>query len=748
MRASPRSPRGAATAALPLPLQPLLLLLALAPPPARAVEAFLSSVFGSAMVFQAGAPIVLWGSLPTGTSVSVDMEPGGLRASGVGDANGRWRAALPAVAQPGFGYTITASTATGEKATLEDVAVGTVLLCSGQSNLSGATTPLGYCFNATESASEADLFSAHVRLFAVGEQAAQGLLPPLFQLGFAPHIPWTRASAASAGAFSGVCWMAAKELARALGPAHPLGLVESAWSGTCIQAWLPADALAACGPVPPAQGWQTNSTLFNQMLAPFAPQVMPSAAAAEAAAAAATTAAAAEGAASVADGDSFSGMTFAGVIYYEGESNAIYYTPDYYTCALAQLFASWRAAFSNPRAWFGVVQIAPWSGFGTLAFQAAGVRMEEERATFADAHATLATAVDLGDIAAPLGSIHPRPKQELGRRLAAGALLDLFGVGAKADSTGPVYASARAGGGGDGLLSATVSFAPPFDAPGALQLANVSAWPGLAPASGCPASSDAVCAGFELQDAGSGEWYPAAASLSADASALVLTAAGAPAGATLNATSNGYAVWPQVSLFGTLGVSPLPAYPWRVAVAPAAAAAAPAAAAGQLPLPLPSAEQLHYLDSELTMFMHFSVCTFNDGCDGGQQNCGYNGKRQPYPASTFDPTALDTDQWARVASDLGARQVCLTVHHSGGFALWPTNASAYSIKASPFGATGRDIVGEFVASVRAVGIEPCFYIVLNMDCAEANNTVERYFEIQRDMLTELLTGYGPIARMW
>ena len=35
-----------------------------------------------------------------------------------------------------------------------------------------------------------------------------------------------------------------------------------------------------------------------------------------------------------------------------------------------------------------------------------------------------------------------------------------------------------------------------------------------------------------------------------------------------------------------------------------------------------------------------------------------------------------------------------------------------------------------------------------MDCAEANNTVERYFEIQRDMLTELLTGYGPIARMW
>ena len=706
---SPRSSVAAAAAAA------AALLLSLARPSSAAAaaagDAFLSSVFGSAMVFQVGAPIVLWGSLPMGTFVTVDMEPSGLRASGVGDENGRWRAALPPRAAPGFGFTITASTATGEKAVLEDVAVGTVLLCSGQSNLSGATTPTDYCFNGTASAAEADGFAAHVRLFAVGEQATQGLLPPQYQLGFAPHIPWTRASAASAGAFSGVCWMAAKELARTLGPAHPLGFVESAWSGTCIQAWLPADALAACGPVPPAQGWQTNSTLFNQMLAPFAPQVLPPAAAAEAEA---RPAGAAFGAAAA---DSFSGMTFAGVIWYQGESNAIYYNDGYYACALAQLFASWRAAFSNPAAWMGVVQLAPWSGFGTLGFQAAGVRAEEGSVALADAHATLATAVDLGDIAPPMGSIHPRPKQELGRRLAAGALLDLFGLGAKVDSTGPVYASARAGGGAGGGLSATVSFAPPFDAPGSLQLANISAWPGLAPANECPAVSDVVCAGFELQDAVSGAWFNATAALNADASALVLSAAGAPAGATLNATSNGFAVWPQVSLFGTLGASALPAYPWRFAVASSADAAARAdadadakadAAAAQLPLPLPTAEQLHYLDSELTMFMHFSVCTFNDGCNGGQQNCGYGGKNVPYPASTFNPTALDTDQWARVAADLGAKQVCLTVHHSGGFALWPTNASAYSILASPFGATGRDIVGEFVASVREVGIEPCF----------------------------------------
>ena len=61
----------------------------------------------------------------------------------------------------------------------------------------------------------------------------------------------------------------------------------------------------------------------------------------------------------------------------------------------------------------------------------------------------------------------------------------------------------------------------------------------------------------------------------------------------------------------------------------------PAVVNGTISMPIPSAEQLHYMDNELTMFIHFSVCTFNDGCNGRQQNCGYHGKsNQPYPASS------------------------------------------------------------------------------------------------------------------
>lgn len=65
-----------------------------------------------------------------------------------------------------------------------------------------------------------------------------------------------------------------------------------------------------------------------------------------------------------------------------------------------------------------------------------------------------------------------------------------------------------------------------------------------------------------LQDAATGEWYPAVASLNVNASALVLLAPDAPAGAVANATANGPGVWPLVSLYAAQGSGGLPAYPW------------------------------------------------------------------------------------------------------------------------------------------------------------------------------------------
>jgi len=149
--------------------------------------------------------------------------------------------------------------------------------------------------------------------------------------------------------------------------------------------------------------------------------------------------------------------------------------------------------------------------------------------------------------------------------------------------------------------------------------------------------------------------------------------------------------------------------------------------------------------------MHFGMCTFH-GC---QQNSPFS------PASTFNLTQdADTDQWVRVAKSWGAKRICLTVHHTGGFALWPTSVTlpggapyTYSVAASPYQGGRGDIVRQFVESCRADGeVEPCFYIIPSWDnyvTTEAPNaTADEYLQVQLDMLTELLSNYGPIPRLW
>ena len=481
------------------------------------------------MVFQQGAPLVLWGFAPANAAVRVTFA--NLTGGGAADATGFWRVTLPPLGASGphtVQVLVVGSPATN--ATLTDVHVGTVLFCSGQSNTSGATTPLSFCFNSTASEAEAASFPL-VRLFTVGEQEQSGDLPPLQQLGFTPYIPWSPAPAA-APKFSCMCWMTAKALAQALGPAHAIGVIEAAWSGTCIQGWLPAAALASCGAnPPPSQGGRGNSSLYNQLVAPFT----------------------AGGA---------GGMTVAGILWGQGESNAIFFRPGYYACGLGALLSSWRSAFQNPTAWLGVMQLAPWSGFSTTPEAASTVREEQALVVLADAHATLATEIDLGDATSPLSDIHNRPKQALGARLAAGALLHLFSQGALEDSQGPSYSSAVNGGGPANTLSATITLAPlaAYAAPGSLLLDyNRSSWPGVLPSSQCPGAAGFDCAGFEVQDA-AGVWHAATATLSADASALVLVGVGAPGG-PVNATRYGQGVWPLASLFAARGAG-LPAYPW------------------------------------------------------------------------------------------------------------------------------------------------------------------------------------------
>ena len=139
--------------------------------------------------------------------------------------------------------------------------------------------------------------------------------------------------------------------------------------------------------------------------------------------------------------------------------------------------------------------------------------------------------------------------------------------------------------------------------------------------------------------------------------------------------------------------------------------------------------------------MHFSICTFID--------CQWD---TTIPnATVFNPTDLDTDQWMSTAVLWGADTVCLTVRHVDGFALWPTKSSPYNIAAATNFQNGTgDIVQDFVTSARKFGINPCFYIILgfNIYANHTNVPGPQYLQDQQLALTELLTNYGPISRLW
>lgn len=108
------------------------------------------------------------------------------------------------------------------------------------------------------------------------------------------------------------------------------------------------------------------------------------------------------------------------------------------------------------------------------------------------------------------------------------------------------------------------------------------------------------------------------------------------------------------------------------------------------------------MERGLAQFMHFSVDPFTSiehNCVGTSPDC--------IPASVFNPTNLSTDQWVEAAVAFGADEICLTAHHEGGFCLWDTKFSNYSVMHSPY---GKDIVKQFVASCNKYGVKPCYYM--------------------------------------
>jgi len=188
-------------------------------------EVRLPAIFGSHMVLQQQIKIPVWGWADAGEAVTVTL--GDHTAKTTADANGKWRVdldPLPAGTAP------LSLTVTGKNSlVLDDVLVGDVWLCSGQSNME---------FNLTRGdhgpADDLQANDPQIRLFVVDKEVE--LEPKDDTKG-----KWELCTPTSAAWFSSIGYYFARSVRQKYN--RPVGMIASYWGGTPAQAWTSLSAL-------------------------------------------------------------------------------------------------------------------------------------------------------------------------------------------------------------------------------------------------------------------------------------------------------------------------------------------------------------------------------------------------------------------------------------------------------------------------------------------------------------------------
>lgn len=153
--------------------------------------------------------------------------------------------------------------------------------------------------------------------------------------------------------------------------------------------------------------------------------------------------------------------------------------------------------------------------------------------------------------------------------------------------------------------------------------------------------------------------------------------------------------------------------------------------------PLPTPAQYAFQQQELQMFIHFGPNTFTGKGWG-------SGKESP---DVFNPSALDCDQWARVAKENGFTRITMTAKHHDGFCLWPSAFTEHSVKNSKWRDGKGDVVGEFVRACRKHGLGVGIYLS-PWDRHDARYGTTNYNDYYVAQVNELFDRYGKIDSFW
>lgn len=343
-----------------------------------------NSMFGDNMVLQQGIRNKVWGKSEPGEAITVTL--GGQTHSTTATADGAWHVFLDPVQEYGGPHTLTVK----GKNTLafDDVLIGEVWVCSGQSNMQWSV----------DQCNDADLEKAaatfpNIRLISVPQVGTQ---EPQWTF----NGRWQACSPRTVGEFSAVGYYFGRQLHQTLGV--PVGLIDNAWGGSAAEAWVRRDKLAAHptlaaiherwltteseGDAKKLKGNHRPGNIHSGVLTPSI------------------------------------GYGIRGAIWYQGESNAG--RAYQYRELFPFLIASWREEWGLGEFPFYWVQLADFKNEKPEPAESDWAELREAQTMTMKALPNTGEAViiDLGEGK----DIHPRNKQDVAKRLARWALADTY----------------------------------------------------------------------------------------------------------------------------------------------------------------------------------------------------------------------------------------------------------------------------------------------------------------------------------
>jgi len=153
--------------------------------------------------------------------------------------------------------------------------------------------------------------------------------------------------------------------------------------------------------------------------------------------------------------------------------------------------------------------------------------------------------------------------------------------------------------------------------------------------------------------------------------------------------------------------------------------------------PLPSKRQLEWQELQFYAFVHFNMNTFTN------MEWGY-GDEDP---DRFNPTQLDTRQWARICKQAGMKGIIITAKHHDGFCLWPSEYTEHSVKSSSWKDGEGDVIRELAEACKEYDLKLGIYLS-PWDRNHPDYGTEAYVDYFKNQLRELLTNYGEVFEVW